>query len=74
MDNVFGEFQGNSTIQDNSQLNNTNVGTNNGVEELGDEFNLDLTPDDVEDSDMTDASDDVSVNNGDESTEIPDDL
>lgn len=50
MDNVFGEFQGNSTIQDSSQLNNTNVGTNNGVEELGDEFNLDLTPDDVEDS------------------------
>ena len=31
-------------------------------------------PDDVEDSDMTDASDDVSVNNGDESTEIPYDL
>lgn len=45
MDNVFGELQGTSTNLEATQNGNAIDSTNNGVETLGAEYDLDLTPD-----------------------------
>jgi hypothetical protein len=46
MDNVFGELQGTGTNLEATQNGSTVDSTNNGVETLGAEYDLDLTPDD----------------------------
>lgn len=45
MENVFGELQGTGTNQEVAQTGSTTESTNNSVDTLGSEFDLDLTPD-----------------------------
>lgn len=45
MDNVFGELQGTGTNLEATQTGSTVDSTNNGVDTLGAEYDLDLTPD-----------------------------